>query len=183
LISTDTYHSKVATASIKEGAQISSDISGGEMDKDMIPAVASLKVPYISMHMKGVPETMQQHTQYEDVTKEVLDYFIAKTDECYKGGIIDVIIDPGFGFAKNIQQNLLLLKNMKLLQILDNPILAGISRKSTIYKTLHITPEESLNGTTVLNTLALNNGASILRVHDVKEAMEAIHLMQAYSKA
>jgi dihydropteroate synthase len=183
IISIDTYHSKVAKETVNAGASIVNDISAGEMDKSMLKTVASLKVPYICMHMKGVPETMQQQAQYEDVTKEVLDYFIAKIDECKHAGINDVIIDPGFGFSKNISQNLLLLKNLSVFKMLDKPILAGISRKSTIYKTLKIAVEDSLNGTTVLNTLALQNGASILRVHDVKEAKEVITLFEAYSKA
>ncbi|MEO5650022.1 MAG: dihydropteroate synthase [Ginsengibacter sp.] len=183
IISVDTYHSKVAEESILAGASIINDISGGEMDKNMIATVGSLGVPYICMHMKGVPETMQDQTNYEDVTKEVLDFFIKKTDECKRAGIHDVIVDPGFGFGKNAAQNFTLLKNLSLFKILERPILAGVSRKSTIYKTLKITAEDSLNGTTVLNTLALQNGASLLRVHDVKEAREAITLMEAYGKA
>lgn len=183
IISIDTYHSKVAQESVQAGASIINDISGGEMDKNMIPTVGSLQVPYICMHMKGVPETMQNQTNYEDVTKEVLDFFIKKMDECKRAGIHDVIIDPGFGFGKNIAQNFLLLKNLSVFKMLERPILAGVSRKSTIYKTLKITAEDSLNGTTVLNTLALQNGAFILRVHDVKEAKEVIKLMEAYGDA
>ena len=183
IISIDTYHSKVAKESANAGAVIVNDISAGEMDKNMLETVASLNVPYICMHMKGVPETMQQQAHYEDVTKEVLDFFIKKTDECKQAGINDVIIDPGFGFGKNISQNLLLLKNLSVFRMLEKPILAGISRKSTIYKTLKVPAEDSLNGTTVLNTLALQNGASILRVHDVKEAKEVITLFEVYSKA
>ena len=183
IISIDTYHSKVAEESVHAGASIINDISGGEMDKNMIPTVGSLQVPYVCMHMKGVPETMQNQTNYEDVTKEVLDFFIKKMDECKRAGIHDVIIDPGFGFGKNIAQNFLLLKNLSVFKMLERPILAGVSRKSTIYKTLTITAEDSLNGTTVLNTLALQNGASLLRVHDVKEAREVIKLMEAYGDA
>ena len=183
IISMDTYHAKVAEETVKAGASMVNDISAGEMDKNMLKTVASLNVPYICMHMKGVPETMQQQAYYEDVTKEVLDYFIKKTNECKLAGINDVIIDPGFGFAKNISQNLLLLKNLSVLKILERPILAGLSRKSTVYKTLKISAEDSLNGTTVLNTLALQNGASILRVHDVKEAKEVIKLFEVYTKA
>ncbi|MDQ2721653.1 MAG: dihydropteroate synthase [Bacteroidota bacterium] len=182
IISIDTYHSKVAKETINAGAAIVNDISAGEIDNDMIETVASLKVPYICMHMKGLPETMQQQAHYEDVTKEVLDFFIKKTDECKLAGINDVIIDPGFGFGKNISHNLLLLKNLSIFKMLERPIMAGLSRKSTIYKTLNIPVEDSLNGTTVLNTLALNNGASILRVHDVKEAREAVTLFDAYQK-
>jgi dihydropteroate synthase len=183
ILSIDTYHSEVAKKCVNAGAAIINDISGGEMDKSMITTVAQLKVPYICMHMKGVPETMQHETHYEDVTKEVLDFFIVKIDECKRAGINDVIIDPGFGFGKNISQNLLLLKHLKIFKMLERPIMAGVSRKSTIYKTLKISPEDSLNGTTVLNTIALLNGASILRVHDVKEAKEAITLLQAYNHA
>ena len=180
IISIDTYHSRVAKECVNSGTAIVNDISAGEMDKNMIETVAKLNVPYICMHMKGVPETMQQQTRYEDVTKEVLDFFIRKTEECRQAGIKDLIIDPGFGFGKNISQNLLLLKNLSVFQILGKPILAGLSRKSTIYKTLKIPVEDSLNGTTVLNTIALQNGASILRVHDVKEAKEAIALVEAF---
>lgn len=183
IISVDTYHSQVARKAISAGASIVNDISSGEMDKNMISTVASLEVPYICMHMKGVPETMQYQSNYEDVTKEILDYFIKKTDECKRAGISDVIIDPGFGFGKNISQNLLLLKNLSVFKILEKPILAGLSRKSSIYKTLHISADESLNGTSVLNTIALENGASILRVHDVKEAKQVIDLVAAYNMA
>jgi dihydropteroate synthase len=183
IISIDTYHSKVAEETIEAGASIINDISGGEMDKNMIPTVGALQVPYVCMHMKGVPETMQDQTHYEDVTKEVLDFFIKKVDECKRAGIHDVIIDPGFGFGKNIAQNFLLLKNLSVFKMLERPILAGVSRKSTIYKTLTITADDSLNGTTVLNTLALQNGASLLRVHDVKEAKEVIKLIKAYGDA
>lgn len=183
ILSIDTYHSKVAEECVNAGASIINDISGGEMDKNMIASVGKLKVPYVCMHMKGVPETMQYQTHYEDEVKEILDFFIGKIDECKRAGIDDVIIDPGFGFGKNISQNLHLLKHLHVLKILEKPILSGLSRKSTIYKTLKTTAEESLNGTTVLNTIALLNGASILRVHDVKEAREAITLLKAYKKA
>jgi len=183
IISIDTYYSEVAKKCIESGAAIINDISGGEMDKNMIMTVAQLKVPYICMHMKGVPETMQFEAQYEDVTKEVLDFFIQKIDECKRAGIRDLIIDPGFGFGKNISQNLHLLKHLQVFKMLEKPIMAGVSRKSTIYKTLKITAEESLNGTTVLNTIALLNGASVLRVHDVKEAGETIRLLEAYRRS
>ena len=183
IISMDTYHSEVAKATVHAGASIVNDISAGEMDKNMLRIVASLNVPYICMHMKGVPDNMQQQTNYEEVTKEILDFFIKKTAECTQAGINDVIIDPGFGFGKNIAQNFLLLKNLSVFRMLGKPILAGLSRKSTIYKTLNIPVEDSLNGTTVMNTLALQNGASILRVHDVKEAKEVITLFDAYSKS
>lgn len=180
LISIDTYHSEVAKETIQAGASIINDISGGEMDNSMIATVASLKAPYICMHMKGVPETMQQQPNYDDVTREVLDYFIKKTDECKRAGIHDVIIDPGFGFGKTIAHNFTLLKNLSVFKMLERPILAGLSRKSTIYKTLKTDAQNSLNGTTVLNTLALLNGASLLRVHDVKQAKEVVNLLDAY---
>jgi dihydropteroate synthase len=180
ILSIDTYQAEVAHKCVIAGASMVNDISGGEMDKDMIETVAELNVPYICMHMKGVPETMQLDNNYDDVLKELLDYFIRKKDECIKAGIKDVIIDPGFGFGKNSTQNLFLLKNLHLFKILEKPILCGLSRKSTIYKTLNILPEEALNGTTVLNTLAIQNGADILRVHDVKEAVEVVKLMNAY---
>lgn len=180
ILSIDTYHSKVAEECVNAGASMINDISGGEMDKNMIATVGKLKVAYVCMHMKGVPETMQHQTHYEDVVKEILDFFIGKIDECKRAGIKDVIIDPGFGFGKNISQNLQLLKNLEVFKMLEKPILAGVSRKSTIYKTLKTTAEDSLNGTTVLNTIALLNGASILRVHDVKEAREVVTLLEAY---
>jgi dihydropteroate synthase len=183
IISVDTYHSKVAEESVKAGASMVNDISAGEMDKKMISTVAALKVPYVCMHMKGVPETMQYQTKYKEVTKEILDFFIAKIEECKKAGIKDVIIDPGFGFGKNVSQNMRLLKELSTFNMLEKPIMAGVSRKSTIYKTLKISAEDSLNGTTVLNTIALLNGASVLRVHDIKEAKEAITLLEVYANA
>ena len=180
VISIDTYYTKVAAAAIDAGASIVNDISAGEMDNAMLPMVGALGVPYICMHMKGSPENMQSLAQYDDVTKEVLDYFIKKIAACNKAGIKDIIIDPGFGFAKTAVHNFTLLKNLSVFKMLGKPVLAGISRKGTIYKTLGITSGEALNGTTVLNTLALQNGAAILRVHDVKEAKEAITLMECY---
>jgi dihydropteroate synthase len=151
------------------------------MDKEMLPIVAALQVPYVSMHMKGTPQTMQQQANYENVTGEVLDFFIRKKDEYKIAGIADVIIDPGFGFAKTIAHNFQLLKNLSVFKMLDAPLLVGLSRKSSVYKTLGISAEEALNGTTVMNTIALMNGANILRVHDVKEAREAIKLYEAVS--
>ncbi|HMI79970.1 MAG TPA: dihydropteroate synthase [Ferruginibacter sp.] len=183
IISIDTYSSEVATAAVAAGASIVNDISGGNLDEAMIPMVAQLKVPYVCMHMQGTPATMQKEPVYTDVVKEVLDHFISKLEECHKAGIIDVIIDPGFGFGKTIEHNFRLLKSLSVLAITNRPILVGLSRKSTIYKTLGIAVAEALNGTTVLNTMALMNGASILRVHDVKEAREAITLFTAYKKA
>lgn len=181
LISIDTYHSEVAKHAVESGADIVNDISGGTMDDNMIATVGRLKVPYICMHIKGTPENMQQHTHYTDLIAEMLDFFIQKIEECRVAGIHDVIIDPGFGFAKTAQQNLYLLKNLHLFKMLGKPILAGLSRKSTIYRLLGGTSDDALNGTTVLNTLAIQNGAQILRVHDVKEAKETITLMEHYA--
>lgn len=181
-ISIDTFYTKVAKAAVDAGASVVNDISAGSMDNKMIAIVAELKVPYILMHMKGTPQTMQQNTIYENVTLEVLDHFISKTHELQNAGIVDIIIDPGFGFAKTIDQNFELLKNLSAFKMLDKAIMLGISRKSTIYKTLGVNADEALNGTTVLNTIGLMNGASILRVHDVKEAKEAIKLYSATYK-
>ena len=180
ILSVDTYQSAVAIAGVEAGAKIVNDISAGELDKEMIKTVADLRVPYICMHLKGTPNNMQLYAEYENVLKEVLDYFVSKIQECRAAGIKDIIVDPGFGFAKNAGQNFTLLKNLSIFKMLDCPILVGLSRKSTIYKTLCITAAEALNGTTVLNTLALNNGANILRVHDVKEAVEVVTLMESY---
>ncbi len=177
-ISIDTFYTDLAKQSVAAGACLVNDISGGTMDDAMLITVASLQVPYVLMHMKGTPQTMQQHAVYEDITKEVLHYFIQKTEACQVAGIHDVIIDPGFGFAKKIAHNFQLLNDLDVLQMLRKPILAGLSRKSTIYKTLKTTAGKALNGTTVLNTVALLKGANILRVHDVKEAMEAIELIE-----
>jgi dihydropteroate synthase len=183
IISIDTYNSKVAAAAVEAGASIVNDISAGNMDEAMLQTVAALKVPYVCMHMQGTPELMQKEPQYNNVTTDVIDFFIGKIEQCKKAGITDVIVDPGFGFGKTIEHNFSLLKNINAFGILAKPVLAGISRKSTIYKTLHTTAGNALNGTTVLNTMALMNGASILRVHDVKEAKEAVTLYMAYKKA
>lgn len=183
LISIDTFYAAVAAGAIEAGAHIVNDISAGKMDAAMISTVASLQVPYIAMHMKGTPQTMQQHCVYEDVVREVLDYCIERLDACRKVGIKDVIIDPGFGFSKNKIQNFQLLKNLAVFNMLECPLLVGFSRKSMIYQTLNIKPEEALNGTTVLQTLALTQGAHILRTHDVKEAMEIITLWENFASA
>jgi dihydropteroate synthase len=182
IISIDTYHSEVALAAIKAGASIVNDISAGSLDPEMIHCVSSLKVPYICMHMKGSPEHMQKNPTYDDLIKEVLDFFIDKIEQCKKAGIKDIIIDPGFGFGKTIQQNFILLKQLSVFKILDKPILAGLSRKSMVYKTLNVDVTTALNGSTVLHTIALQQGASILRVHDVKEAMQAVTLFTAFDK-
>jgi dihydropteroate synthase len=177
-ISIDTYYAKVATEAVAAGACIVNDISAGSIDEDMITVVAALQVPYVLMHMPGTPQTMQQQAPYENVTKEVLDFFIKKKDELHKAGIHDIIIDCGFGFGKTAAHNFELLRNLSVFKMLDAPTLLGISRKSFIYKTLGITVEEALNGTTALNTIGLMNGTSILRVHDVKEAMQLVNLFE-----
>ena len=180
IVSIDTYSSDVAKAGVKAGASMVNDISSGDMDEAMIPVVAALRTPYICMHMQGTPDTMQKDPQYENVSLTVLDYLAAKVDQCRKAGMDDIIIDPGFGFGKTIAHNFALLQSLPALQIIKRPVMVGLSRKSTIYKTLHITAEEALNGTTVLHTIALMNGANILRVHDVRAAKEAIDLFMAY---
>jgi dihydropteroate synthase len=182
-ISIDTFYSSVAKEAIEAGASIVNDISAGSMDGGMIETVAALKVPYVLMHMQGTPQTMHKDPQYKDVTKEVLDFFIRKKDELHRAGITDIIIDPGFGFGKTIAHNFELLRNLSVFNMLDRPVLLGLSRKSTIYKTLGLTSAEALNGTTVLNTMGLMNRASILRVHDVKEAVEVIKLFDAYNRS
>lgn len=181
-ISVDTYYSQVAKEAVAAGASIVNDISAGSSDKELIATVASLNVPYILMHMQGTPQTMAHNPKYKNVTQEVLDFFIEKKTVLHKAGINDIIIDPGFGFGKTIQHNFQLLRNLSAFTMLDCPVLLGVSRKSTIYKTLGITVEESLNGTTVLNTIGLKNGASIIRVHDVKEAKQAVSLFTACMK-
>ncbi|MDE3236000.1 MAG: dihydropteroate synthase [Bacteroidota bacterium] len=182
IISVDTYYAAVAREAVEAGASIVNDISGGVSDTAMLPTVAALRVPFVCMHMKGTPQNMQQNPTYENVTQEVLDFFIQQTEQCRLAGIHDIIIDPGLGFGKTIRHNFQLLHDLGIFKILEKPLLLGVSRKSTIYKTLGITPEEALNGTTVLHTLGLLNGAHILRVHDVKEAVEAIQLFNAYQQ-
>ncbi len=178
VLSIDTYFSAVAKASVEAGAAIVNDISGGNFDKEMLATVAALRVPYVCMHVKGTADTMHQADAASDITKEVLDYFIERKQACIDLGITDLIIDPGFGFSKTIAQNFQILKNLEVFSMLEKPLLLGVSRKSSIYKTLGITPDEALNGTTVLNTAGLLKGAAILRVHDVREAAEAIELTQ-----
>jgi dihydropteroate synthase len=181
-ISVDSYRYEVAKAALDAGAVIINDIGAGESDS-LVKLAAKEGAPYISMHMRGNPGNMQQLTNYDDLMRELLDFFIRRKIDCTRMGIKDLVIDPGFGFAKTISQNFHILKNMHLLKMLDLPILVGLSRKSTVYKTLGIQPEESLNGTTVLHTLALSQGAQILRVHDVKEAGETIRLWKSYASA
>ncbi|MBI2282662.1 MAG: dihydropteroate synthase [Bacteroidetes bacterium] len=177
-LSIDTYFSEVAKASVEAGVAIVNDISGGSFDNRMLAAVAALRVPYVCMHVKGSADTMHQSDAGVDITKEVLDYFIERKQACIDIGITDLIIDPGFGFSKTIAQNFEILKKLEVFSMLEKPLLLGVSRKSSIYKTLGITPDEALNGTTVLNTAGLLKGAAILRVHDVKAAAEAIELTQ-----
>lgn len=176
-ISVDTFRAKVAYEAVQSGAHIVNDIAAGNLDNQMIETVAGMKVPYIGMHMRGTPQLMQQYTHYEDLLKEVTYYFSEKIDEAYRAGIKDYIVDPGFGFAKSVEQNFSLLNRVDHLQCLNKPMLIGVSRKSMIYKSLNIAAEEALNGTTVLNTVALLKGASILRVHDVKEAVQVVKLV------
>lgn len=180
-ISIDTLYATVAASAIEAGAHIVNDISAGKMDENMISTVANLQVPYIAVHMKGTPQNMQRHCVYENVVREVLDYCIERIGACRKAGIKDMIIDPGFGFSKNKIQNFQLLKNLAVFNMLECPLLVGFSRKSMIYQTLNIKPEEALNGTTVLQTLALTQGAHILRTHDVKQAMEIITLWENFA--
>lgn len=176
LISIDTFRSAVAQKAVENGAAIINDISAGKLDKHMIPTAAQLQVPYIMMHMRGTPQTMKTLTDYKNVLTEVLNYFSERIATARALGINDLIADPGFGFAKTIDQNFELLSQLELFKNLDIPLLAGLSRKSMIYKTLNTTPQQALNGTTALNTIALMKGANILRVHDVKEAKECIQL-------
>ena len=153
------------------------------MDKDMFHTVAGLQVPYIVMHMRGDPETMQTLTDYDDIIGEMTTYFTRKVKQLTDSGVKDIVIDPGFGFSKTVDQNYFLLKHLHHFQILELPVLAGVSRKSMIYQTLGATPDDALNGTTVLHTLALLQGAHLLRVHDVKEASEAIRLVEKYQQS
>lgn len=178
IVSIDTFRSDVAQLCLDQGAAIVNDISAGFLDPLMLKIVANYQVPYIMMHMKGTPQTMNTLTQYDDLIKEILFYFSERIAAARSLGISDLIVDPGFGFAKTIDQNFEVLRHLDLFKSLELPILAGVSRKSMIHKTLQITPEDALNGTTVLNTLALEKGAAILRVHDVKEAVETIKLWQ-----
>lgn len=177
-LSIDTYNAKVAKEAVHAGALIINDVSSGRFDEEMLHTVAVLKVPYIAMHMKGTPETMQKDPEYGDVVIEVRDYLKNISGQCVEAGITDVIIDPGFGFGKTLEHNFALLGSLHTFRILGKPILAGLSRKSMICKALKVNPENALNGTTALNMVALLQGASILRVHDVKEAMEVIKLAQ-----
>jgi dihydropteroate synthase len=179
VLSIDTFRSSVAQAAIKAGAHIINDISGGQLDENMFAMVAKLQVPYILMHMKGNPKTMQQLADYDDVFGEVYDYFVSRYHQLRQLGVNDVIIDPGFGFAKKPEQGYTLMSRLQEFESLGLPILVGVSRKKMIHGLLGITAEEALNGTTALNAIALTKGANILRVHDVKEAVEAVKIWQA----
>ena len=176
IFSIDTFYSSVADKAADAGVAIINDVSGGQMDQQMFATVARLKMPYVLMHMKGTPATMQQHPAYEDVTKEVFNFFQNKKSRLIEAGVNDIILDPGFGFGKTTEHNFQLLHNLSLFNLLDCPILVGFSRKSMITKVIQTSSTDAVNGTTVLNTLALSRGASFLRVHDVKEAREAIAL-------
>ncbi|MEP5255429.1 MAG: dihydropteroate synthase [Winogradskyella arenosi] len=176
LISIDTFRSTVAKESISAGAALVNDISAGKLDSAMLATVGALGVPYMMMHMKGDPKTMQQQTEYNDLVKDLLSYFAERIAAARQENIVDLIIDPGFGFAKTRAQNFELLNKLELLQLTDLPLLAGLSRKSMIYKTLNNTPDTALNGTTALHMVALQKGTKILRAHDVKEAMECVTL-------
>ncbi|MBT6653901.1 MAG: dihydropteroate synthase [Flavobacteriaceae bacterium] len=176
IISVDTFRSEIAEKSLNEGASIINDISGGDLDKNIYQISYKYKAPYIMMHMNGVPLNMQNNPKYENINHDIIKDFTSKIDSAEKKGVCDIIIDPGFGFGKTIQHNYQILNNLKLYTVLKKPILVGISRKSMIYKLLKTDPSKALNGTTSLNTIALINGANILRVHDVKEAKEVIKL-------
>lgn len=177
LISVDTFRSTVANAAIHEGASLVNDISGGTLDAKIITTVAALKVPYVLMHMRGTPQTMNSLTNYNNLVREVIDFFHQQIAVLKEAGVVDIVLDPGFGFGKTREQNFELLHTLDHFSLLGKPILVGLSRKSMIWKTLDTTAEFALNGTTALNSLALLKGASILRVHDVKEAVETIKLI------
>lgn len=179
IFSVDTFRSSVAMKAVEAGASIINDITGGNFDKKMFNTVGEMQVPYILMHMQGNPQTMQQKPTYKNVTKEVMLFFAKKTEQLKKAGVKDIVIDPGFGFGKDVGHNYKLLNNISVLKMTGFPLLAGISRKSMITKVLKINPANALNGTTVLNTIALMNGANMLRVHDVKQAVEAVKLIEA----
>ena len=179
VFSVDTFYGSVAEAAIKEGASIINDISGGTMDEKMFEVILAYKVPYVLMHIQGTPETMQKNPSYKNVTVEVMDYFTERIALLRSLGVNDIIIDPGFGFGKTMEHNYDLLAHLELFRIFELPILCGLSRKSMVTRTLNISPKDALNGTTVVNTIALMKGVSILRVHDVKEAVEAVKIVNS----
>lgn len=182
LLSIDTFRGAVAAACLENGAALINDISAGHLDETMLEVIAKYKVPYIMMHMRGTPQTMQQLTNYDDIVKEMLFYFSERVCKARSLGINDLIIDPGFGFAKTVEQNYEIVQKLGLFKMLELPILVGVSRKSMIQKVLGVTASEALNGTTVLNTIAITKGAAILRVHDVKEAVECVKLYNQINK-
>lgn len=178
ILSIDTFRAEIARRAVEEfGAAMINDISGGEGDKGMFALVAGLNVPYVLMHMRGNPRTMQQNTEYDDVVADILRWFAPKIQQLRLAGVKDIILDPGFGFSKTVSQNFEILNRLREFTVAELPVLAGLSRKTTVWKTLGISAAEALNGTTVLNTTALLNGADFLRVHDVKEAVEAVKLV------
>jgi dihydropteroate synthase len=182
-LSVDTYRSEAAKMAVEEfGAGLINDISAGTMDKELLPLAGRLRVPVVLMHMQGSPQTMQQNPQYADVTRDVLAYFAGRIDAARNHGVEDLLLDPGFGFGKTLEHNYRLLSELKLLTLTGLPVLVGMSRKSMLWKPLSISPAEAMNATTVVNTLALANGASILRVHDVREAVEAVRLFGIYRR-
>ncbi|MBO0321894.1 dihydropteroate synthase [Muricauda sp. CAU 1633] len=179
LISVDTFRSKVAAESLERGAAIINDISAGNLDPEMFSTIAKFQVPYIMMHLKGTPQSMQKEAVYDDLIKDLRFYFSQKMQEATSKKINDIIIDPGFGFAKTTEQNYTLLNHLDLFKTYEAPLLIGLSRKSMIYKVLNSSPKEALNGTTALHTIALLKGVNILRAHDVKEAVECVKLVEA----
>ncbi len=183
LISIDTFHSTIAEKAVQAGACLINDISGGSRDEDMFQTVAKLQVPYIAMHMRGTPQTMQSLTEYKDLLQEINLYFSGRVNRLNALGVNDIILDPGFGFAKTTAQNYFLLKNLPLLYHSELPILVGVSRKSMVYKPLHACADRALNATTAVHILALQQGASILRVHDVREAREAIKIFEVFESS
>ncbi|ATA76823.1 Dihydropteroate synthase [Capnocytophaga canimorsus] len=181
-ISVDTFRSEVARQSLLEGACMINDISAGHLDEKMWQIIADFQVPYIAMHMKGTPKNMQEHTHYQDIVKEMIFYFSQIKAKAQQYGINDLIIDPGFGFSKTLEQNYEILRKLSLFRILDVPILVGVSRKSMLYRLLQTTAENALNATTIVNTLALTKGAHILRVHDVQQAKECVQIFEKMEK-
>ena len=182
LLSIDTFRSSVAQECLNNGAALINDISAGNLDEKMMEVISKYNVPYIMMHLRGTPQTMQSQTNYEHLIKEMITYFSDKVNKARSLGINDLIIDPGFGFSKTTDQNFEILSNLELFKVLELPILAGVSRKSMIYKPLEVTANDALNGTTVLNTIAITKGANIIRVHDVKEAVECVKLCEKLGK-
>ncbi len=177
LISIDTFRSEVAKSSVSEGAALVNDISAGQLDNSMMETVAALKVPYVMMHMRGTPQNMHEHVHYDDLLTDILKFFSERLLKAKESGIIDTIVDPGFGFSKTLDQNYVLMQQLESFHICDRPLLVGISRKSMIYKLLDSNPENALNGSTALHAVALLKGAHILRVHDVKEAYETVQII------